>query len=124
MLRRVTNVTRRPRWGFFSRSRIAWLRWFALFALVFAMPTSQHVVEAVSMVVTDSCDDCADSCEDSDCCPGPCAHCACCAAPNVLVPNSSIASVGVAEAVEVASISPADVCAPGYSPVLFRPPTG
>jgi hypothetical protein len=103
---------------------VRWARWFAVVALVFAMPATQQVVEHVAaLVVADSGDACADDCDCRDCCPGACAHCVNCAAP-IALPSSPVGELaGVPPAVARASEGREGRPASGYGLPPFRPPT-
>jgi len=63
--------------------RSVWGRWLALFALVFALPATQHVVRELASVACEAATDgCGDDCGDgTGVCLDGCGHCACCQPP-------------------------------------------
>jgi hypothetical protein len=106
------------------RWRVTWGRWLALFALVFAVPASEHLVRELAAVVCDAAgDDCGDGCDESaGLCLDGCGHCACCHPP--MAP--SVATVALAIALSEGERTPlARAAAPpvGVRTSLFRPPT-
>lgn len=106
--------------------RVAWRRWFALFALVFALPASEHVVRelvtfACEVAGDACCDDCDDGNDGAGMCLDGCGHCACCQppmAPSVAAVLPSLAP-GQPERVRAAR---ADEPPLGVVASPFRPP--
>ena len=123
------SMSHRSTLRFVPQGRVIWAQLFALFALVFATSAPQQIAKQVASTVHedsgDHGDDCTDDCNDCDgpdSCPGPCADCACCAAPNAL-PSNRVALLGAPYATEAVFSSPEDAFASGYSSLPFRPPT-
>ena len=106
---------------------LAWRRWFALFALVFALPASEHVVrELVAIACEVAGDGCSDGCSD-DCergggiCLNGCGHCACCQPPMAPSVGTQLPSIAPSQ-LEVALVGPVDGPPLGIVSSPFRPP--
>jgi hypothetical protein len=98
------------------------LRWLALIVLIVATPIAQQVYGQVASVIVHATDDCAEECEEDDCCPAPCTTCHGCAhssALAVVLPALPI----LCESDEFVNIVLADLDLSGYVPPPFRPPT-
>jgi len=103
--------------------RLAWRQWFALFALVFALPASEHVVrELVAVACEVAGDGCSDDCErGAGVCLNGCGHCACCQPP--MAPSLGALLPTVApSAVELRLAAPIEEPPLGVVASPFRPP--
>jgi hypothetical protein len=104
--------------------RAAWGRWFVLFALVFALPATEHLLrELVSVACEVAGDDCADGCDESaGVCLDGCGHCACCQPP--MAPSLAVVSLPVALSEREAALpARAQASRRGVRASPFRPPT-
>jgi hypothetical protein len=118
MLHRAVSfarLRRRQAW------KVVWLWCLTLIAISFA-PVPQQVAQHVVSVIAENVDDCADDCEEGDCCPGPCEACHCC------VHVSALALVplelpGVPAAVQLVGLYAEGRQSTGYATPPFRPPT-
>lgn len=115
-----------------QRSAVRWMhrfwgRMLTIFVLMFATPGAAQIVqEVVSLAVGADC--CDDQCDDGDeggeqGCPGTCAHCACCAHPNVLPAPAQLQLAGQSDAELAFGWRGDRPYASGYRAPPFRPPT-
>lgn len=120
MLHTAVSFARLRRW---TRAwKVVWLWCVTLSAIFFVTPVSQQLSQHVVSVIAEHVDDCADDCEEGDCCPGPCEACHCCVHVSALA-LAPLELPGVPAAVQLVSLHAEGRQSMGYASPPFRPPT-
>jgi hypothetical protein len=118
MARLDKTTARRP-----ARRCAFWLRWLAVFALLFGTPATQGLLQDVlSLAEREGCGDGA--CEDGrgECCPQSCTHCACCVHPTAAPPQAQALPPGPMASEPIVAWLQVGACSTGYGMPPFRPP--
>jgi hypothetical protein len=102
--------------------KMVWLWCVTLSAISFASPVPQQAALHVISIVAEHVDDCADDCEEGDCCPGPCEACHCCVHVGAIA-LAPLELPGLHAAVQLVVLHAEGRQSAAYVPAPFRPPT-